>query len=162
MKWITPLSFLVLGEFCADILAENWSITRSPYLAIGALGAYLLANAFWLFALGNGSGLARGAVLFSVASGVIAVALGVVVYKEHVDPHASCGVVLGSRFRSSHLLARMIAGLQFWTVASADPQRGGSASGLMDLTDCHFRATVAWNQEVWQSLLGSFDWESKI
>jgi drug/metabolite transporter (DMT)-like permease len=95
MKWIVPLSLLVLGELCADILAENWSITRTPYLAISALGAYLLANTFWLFALGNGSGLARGAVLFSVASGVIAVALGVVIYKEQLSHMQVAGLLLG-------------------------------------------------------------------
>src|SRR5258708_963201 len=95
MRWITPLSLLIICELIADILAKDWSISKTPWLAIGALGTYLVANTFWLVALSDGSGLARGAVLFSVASGAIAVTLGLFIYKEPLNPVQSAGVVMG-------------------------------------------------------------------
>jgi drug/metabolite transporter (DMT)-like permease len=57
--------------------------------------AYLVANAFWLFALKNGSGLAKGAVIFSVASAAIAVCLGYFIYREPVTAMQVAGMVLG-------------------------------------------------------------------
>ena len=64
-------------------------------MAVGALVAYLLANTFWLFALKNGSGLAKGAVIFSVASAFLAVGLGLFLYKEELNTVQTVGVVLG-------------------------------------------------------------------
>lgn len=95
MKWILPLSLLVAFEFIADILAKEWSIKSGVILAAAALLAYLIANSFWLFALKNGSGLARGAVLFSIASGVIAVLLGLFLFKETVTRIQLIGLILG-------------------------------------------------------------------
>ena len=95
MKWIFPIFLLIFFEFIADILAKQWSIHRGFMLATGALLSYLVANSFWLFALKNGSGLARGAVIFSVASGIIAVGLGLLVYKEEVTRTQVIGLVLG-------------------------------------------------------------------
>ena len=95
MKWILPLSLLIFFELVADILAKEWSLHRGYILAGGALVSYLIANSFWLFALKNGSGLARGAVIFSVASGIIAVVLGVVLFKEEVTKIQMIGMVLG-------------------------------------------------------------------
>lgn len=95
MKWIFPLFLLIVFEFIADIFAKQWSLHRGYMLATGALLSYLIANSFWLFALKNGSGLARGAVLFSVASGVIAVGLGIFLYKEEITRTQLVGLILG-------------------------------------------------------------------
>ncbi len=95
MKWIFPLVLLITFEFIADIFAKQWSLHRGFWLAAGALASYLIANTFWLFALKNGSGLARGAVLFSVASGVIAIGLGLFLYKEEVSRVQLIGLILG-------------------------------------------------------------------
>ena len=43
----------------------------------------------------RGSGLARGAILFSVSSAVLAVVLGVLVYRESLTPANSAGLLLG-------------------------------------------------------------------
>lgn len=95
MKWIFPLALLITFEFVADVLAKQWSVDRKVFLAAGALLSYTLANTFWLFALKNGSGLARGAVLFSIVSAIIAIAIGIILYKESVDKIQLAGLILG-------------------------------------------------------------------
>jgi drug/metabolite transporter (DMT)-like permease len=95
MKWLFPLSILVLFECLADILAKNWSLKGGWFFAIGALIAYCIGNTFWLFALKNGSGLGKGAVIFSIASAVLAVALGFFLYKEPVSRLQLIGLILG-------------------------------------------------------------------
>ncbi len=95
MKWLIPLGILIVFELIADILAKNWSIKGGWVLAGGALIAYLLGNTFWLFALKNGSGLAKGAVIFSIVSAVLAIGLGVLFYKETLTRMQIIGVLLG-------------------------------------------------------------------
>jgi multidrug transporter EmrE-like cation transporter len=95
MRWILPLSLLIAFEFIADILAKQWSLKQKTILAVGSLLGYLIANSFWLFALKNGSGLARGAVIFSVASAIIAIALGIFLFKENVNKFQIIGLALG-------------------------------------------------------------------
>lgn len=54
-----------------------------------------MANIFWLKAIRLGSGLGKGAVIFSVASAVIAVVIGIVFYKESVNKLELAGIMLG-------------------------------------------------------------------
>ena len=95
MKWIIPLGILVFFEMIADVLAKNWSIKGNLYLAVFSLLSYMLANVFWLFALKNGSGLTKGAIIFSVSSAIIATILGVFFYKENISFVQLLGVFLG-------------------------------------------------------------------
>jgi drug/metabolite transporter (DMT)-like permease len=95
MNWLLPLSILVFFEMIADILAKRWSLHGGPILAAGALLAYVSANTFWLFALRNGSGLGRGAMIFSIASAVIAIIIGFVLYHESVSRLQVVGMALG-------------------------------------------------------------------
>ena len=95
MKWLIPLGILIIFELIADIFAKSWSLKGGWVLATCALIAYLLGNTFWLFALKNGSGLAKGAVIFSIVSAVIAIGLGVLLYKETITKVQLIGVVLG-------------------------------------------------------------------
>lgn len=95
IAWLIPLSILILFELIADILAKNWSIKGGWWLASASLGAYLVANTFWLFALKNGSGLGRGAIIFSLVSAIIAILLGTFLYQERVSIHQMIGMVLG-------------------------------------------------------------------
>ena len=94
-KWIAPLSMLVLFELIADILAKEWSTRASGYLWIVALAAYIIGNAFWLLALKNGAELSRGVIIFSVMSEVLAILIGVLLYKEILTPLQWSGIVLG-------------------------------------------------------------------
>lgn len=96
MHWIIPLVILIFFELIADILAKKWSVENYPtLLAAGALFAYLLANTSWLYALKQGSGLARGAVVFSVASAILATGIGLLLYREEVSTIQLVGIMVG-------------------------------------------------------------------
>ncbi len=94
--WILPLTLLIVFELVADILAKEWSLHGTVIRWIGAIMAYVVANIFWLFALRNGSGLARGAVIFSVSTAVVAVILGIFLYKENINKIQIIGIILGT------------------------------------------------------------------
>jgi multidrug transporter EmrE-like cation transporter len=95
MKWVLPLALLIVIEAVADILAKEWSVHGSILRWVGAIGAYILANIFWLVALKDGADLGRGAIIFSVASAVLAILIGVVLYKETVTRIQLLGMLLG-------------------------------------------------------------------
>lgn len=95
MFWIIPLLLLVVFESLADYISKTWSLKGGVALAVLALVGYVVANAFWLWALKSGAGLARGAVLFSVLSAVLAVALGFIVFKEDVGVRGYVGIAMG-------------------------------------------------------------------
>lgn len=95
MNWIIPIILLIIFEGIADILAKEWSLYGKSIRWVGAIGAYVIANAFWLFALRSGSGLTRGAIIFSVGSTILAVFIGMVLYKEAVSKVEMAGVILG-------------------------------------------------------------------
>jgi len=96
VNWILPLALLIFFELVADIFAKEWSLKQHlVWLAVFALAAYLIANTFWLFALKNGSGLAKGAMIFAIASAGIAVTLGYFVYKEPLSTTQIVGLGFG-------------------------------------------------------------------
>ncbi len=95
MKWLLPLSILIIFELIADIYAKNWSLKGGWFFATASLVSYCLGNTFWLFALKNGSGLAKGAVIFSIISAVLAIIIGLFFYKEELTKLQLIGVSLG-------------------------------------------------------------------
>lgn len=96
MIWLIPLAILIFFEAVADILAKEWSLNNRFYLlAAIALVCYLLANTSWLLALKSGSGLARGAAVFSVASAILAALIGFFAYHESLERVQVVGIVIG-------------------------------------------------------------------
>ncbi len=95
MQWVVPLSILIFFEAIADILAKEWQGRGGVLFAALSLAGYLVANSFWLFALRNGSGLARGGIIFSVSSAVLATTIGVFLYQEAINPAHAAGIGLG-------------------------------------------------------------------
>ena len=93
--WIIPLLLLILFELVADVLSKEWSLHGNWIRWTGAILGYIIANVFWLFALKGGSGLAKGAVIFSIASAIIAVLLGVILYKESLTTIQLIGIGIG-------------------------------------------------------------------
>jgi hypothetical protein len=93
---IWGLTLLIIFELIADIFAKEYSLRGTYSFAIYALIAYVIANSFWLFALRDGVGLARGAIIFGVGQGVVAVALGILWYKETYSNTTMIGLVLGA------------------------------------------------------------------
>lgn len=95
MKWIIPISLLVIGEAFADIYTKKFSINNKWQIAVIALIFYSLANVFWLIAIKYGAGLARGGIIFSVACVLLALIIGLGVYKEHLSTAGWIGIIFG-------------------------------------------------------------------
>lgn len=95
MGWVFPLVLLIVFEGVADILAKEWSVRGRLTWWLLAIGGYVVANTFWLFAIRAGSGLTRGAIIFSVGSAILAVAIGLLLYREEISRMEALGVVLG-------------------------------------------------------------------
>lgn len=107
MGWVIPLVLLIVFEGVADILAKEWAIRGKFTWWLLAIGGYVVANTFWLFAIRNGSGLTRGAIIFSVGSAILAVAIGLLLYREGSQPHAGLGSSTGLGGRGADYLERL-------------------------------------------------------
>lgn len=96
MKWQAALALLIFFELCADVVAKEFQQRHFIWLACSAIFLYVAANSFWLLSLRQGASLSIGATIFSVASAVLAVLIGVGVYKETVQLHQWIGIGLGT------------------------------------------------------------------
>lgn len=95
MKWLIPLAILIIFEGAADFLTGKYGEVGKINFAILAFIGYAIGNISWLIAIRNGSGLARGAIIFSVASALVAVLIGLLIYKERLTGFQLIGVTLG-------------------------------------------------------------------
>ncbi|MFA6585649.1 MAG: EamA family transporter [Candidatus Paceibacterota bacterium] len=95
MFWVIPLIFLIIFEIVADIFAKEYALKGSWYFWVSAILAYVIANSFWLWSIKSGSGLARGAIIFSVSSAVLAVIIGLYFYGEETNKIQIAGMILG-------------------------------------------------------------------
>lgn len=86
---------LVVFELIADALAKQFALSGRLLFAGLALAGFIAANMAWLVALRTGAELSKDAVLFSVLSGIGAVLIGLLVYKERVGPYQVIGLALG-------------------------------------------------------------------
>lgn len=94
-KWLYFLLLLVAFELVADILAKQFAVSGKYVFAVLAIMGFIAANTAWLVSLRTGAELSRGAVLFSVLSGIGAVVIGLFVYHEKVSPYQIIGLALG-------------------------------------------------------------------
>lgn len=95
MIWIFAISMVVVCELIADIISKEYSLRGHWYLWVAAIAAYIITNIFWLWSIRSGSGLARGALIFSVASAVGASIIGVYFYGESTNRIQLTGMVIG-------------------------------------------------------------------
>lgn len=93
--WIFPLFMLVIFEGVADVLSKEYSLRGGPLYWCLAIAGYIVANSFWLYSIRHGSGLARGAILFSVGSAIIAVLIGALRYQEKIGRVGLIGILVG-------------------------------------------------------------------
>ena len=93
--WGVLLVLVVAFEAAADVFAKAWSVKGGIVLAVTALTLYVVDNMFWLFALRGGAGLARGGILFSVASALLAALIGIFVFRETLTATQTIGVIVG-------------------------------------------------------------------
>jgi len=95
MSWIILLSFLIIFESLADILAKEYSLKGHWYFWVAGIIGYIIANIFWLSAMKHGAQLGRGAIIFSVVSAILAVIIGVYFYQETTNKIQIAGMILG-------------------------------------------------------------------
>ncbi|HET7638968.1 MAG TPA: SMR family transporter [Ktedonobacteraceae bacterium] len=94
-KWLYFLLLLVAFELVADILAKQFSLNGKLIFAVLSILGFVAANLAWLVSLRTGAELSKGAVLFSVLSGIGAVLIGVLIYHEKANPYQLIGLALG-------------------------------------------------------------------
>lgn len=94
-KWLYYLLVLVVFELVADILAKQFAISGKYVFALLSIIGFIAANTAWLVSLRTGAELSKGAVLFSVLSGIGAVLIGVFVYHEKTTTYQVIGLLLG-------------------------------------------------------------------
>lgn len=94
-KWALPIVFLIFTESLADIFAKMWALKGGILFVVLSFGVYILANAFWLFALKDGAGLWRGSLIFSIGSAVIAILIGLLMFNEAISRLQILGIIFG-------------------------------------------------------------------
>ncbi len=95
MIWIFAIGLVVICELIADIISKEYSLKGYWYLWVGAIVAYIITNIFWLWSIKSGSGLARGALIFSVGSAIGASIIGIYFYGESINKIQLTGMVFG-------------------------------------------------------------------
>lgn len=94
-RWLFFLLLLVAFELVADILAKQFALSGKFLFAVLSILGFVAANIAWLISLRTGAELSKGAVLFSVLSGIGAVVIGVLMYGEKTNYYQYIGLVLG-------------------------------------------------------------------
>jgi multidrug transporter EmrE-like cation transporter len=93
--WFAFVLILVVFELVADVLAKQFALNGKLVFAVLSILGYVAANIAWIISLRNGGELGKGAILFGVLSGIIAVIIGVLVYREKASTYQFVGMVLG-------------------------------------------------------------------
>ena len=93
--WLVYLIVLVAFELVADVLAKQFSINGRLVFAVLSILGYVLANIAWLISLRSGGTLSRGSVIFSALNAIVAVIIGLLIYREKAGPYQVVGLVLG-------------------------------------------------------------------
>jgi multidrug transporter EmrE-like cation transporter len=93
--WLTFILLLVVFELVADVLAKQFSLNGKLVFAVLSILGYVAANIAWLISLRSGGELGKGSVIFAALSGIVAVMIGVLVYKEKASPYQLIGMALG-------------------------------------------------------------------
>lgn len=86
---------LLVAELFADFLGKEWTLKKRKIFFICSLSLYVIGNAFWIFAVVNGAGLARGALIFSVGQEIAAIFMGIFYFKESLNNRQIIGLLLG-------------------------------------------------------------------
>jgi drug/metabolite transporter (DMT)-like permease len=93
--WIIALLFLILFEAIADIFSKEYSLHGTAIYWLLAISGYIIANSFWLYSIRKGSGLARGAILFSIGSAIAAILIGYLKFGEKIGKIEFLGMIVG-------------------------------------------------------------------
>ena len=92
--WALYLLGLIIFEAIADIFVKQHSITKTWQTFVIAVLCYVIANISWLISMRYNSNLGLGANIFSVSTGLLAVAIGCF-YGEVLTTKHIIGIILG-------------------------------------------------------------------
>lgn len=95
MFWIIPFVFFIILTLFSDIFSKEYSLQGKWLFWILAMLGYAIGNAFWLWSIRTGSGLARGAVIYVVITAVFTSFVGLYFYNESMNNIQITGIVLG-------------------------------------------------------------------
>jgi drug/metabolite transporter (DMT)-like permease len=95
MFWTIPFIIFLLIAMSADVFSKEYALKGYWYFWILALGGYTLANAFWLWSIRTGSGLARGSVIYCVVTAIFTSIVGLYFYGEVMNKVQISGIFLG-------------------------------------------------------------------
>ena len=95
MLWLGLLVLLIIAESVADIFAKEYSLQDKSIFLVGAFILYFVATGFWLWSIKSGSGLARGVIIFSLASTLVAIIIGWGFYHENLSMRQVAGMLIG-------------------------------------------------------------------
>lgn len=93
--WSMPMILLILSELTGDFFGKQWTLHKKSILFFTSLSFYVIGNAFWLFSILNGVGLARGTILFAVGQEIAAIAMAIIYFKETLNKKQWAGMMLG-------------------------------------------------------------------
>ncbi len=93
--WLTFVLILVVFELVADVLAKQFALNGKLVFAMLSILGYVAANIAWIISLRSGGELGKGAVIFAALSGIAAVVIGLLVYREKASPYQLIGMVMG-------------------------------------------------------------------
>ena len=96
MKWSVPFIFLMIFETLGNYFAGLFGTMQNIFIAIFSLVIYGVANYFWLQALKDGSGLAKGTVYFGVAVIIFTALIGFAFYEEGITLANVVGIITGT------------------------------------------------------------------
>ena len=92
--WQIYLLGLFLFEAIADVFAKEFSLRPTKLFAITSILFYVVCNSFWLASIRSGSGLVRGAFVFSIGNSIVALAIGWLMYDERIGFYGWLGIFL--------------------------------------------------------------------
>ena len=73
------------------MLAKQFALEGKLVFAVLSILGYVAANIAWIISLRSGGELGKGSVIFAALSGIVAVGIGVLVYKEKASPFQLIG-----------------------------------------------------------------------
>lgn len=95
MFWIIPFIIFITLTLFADVFSKEYSLKGQWSFWILAMLGYAIGNAFWLWSIKTGSGLARGAVIYVVITAIFTSIVGLYFYQESMNKIQITGIVLG-------------------------------------------------------------------
>jgi len=95
MWWAILLSLSILFQSAGDYTVKAWQQTGSVWQAVWTITLCVLSSIFWMWYIKIHPQLAIGANIWSIATGMAALAIGFFMYHEPITTAQWIGMILG-------------------------------------------------------------------